>query len=85
MHTQKNTPQKAIDPVCGMAVVTGKTGILTTVKGQTYYFCAEGCRQAFEENPQKFLEPKPRKRKGIWGRYMDLLQKATGGRAQKCH
>ena len=36
---------------------------------------AEGCRQAFEENPQKFLEPKPRKRKGIWGRYMDRLQK----------
>ena len=85
MNTQKNTPQKAIDPVCGMAVVTRKNEILTTIEGQTYYFCAEGCRQAFEENPQKFLEPKPRKRKGIWGRYMDRLQKATGGRAQKCH
>ena len=85
MNTQKNTTQKGIDPVCGMAVIAGMTDILTTIKGQTYYFCAEGCRQAFEENPQKFLDPKPAKRKGIWGRYMDRLQKATGGKAQKCH
>ena len=85
MNTQNNTARKVIDPVCGMAVVTGQADILTIVKGQTYYFCAEGCRQAFEENPQKFLDPKPAKRKGLWGRYMDRLQKATGGKAQKCH
>ena len=85
MNTQKNTTQKVIDPVCGMAVVAGTTDILTTIKGQTYHFCAEGCRKVFVENPQKFLEPKSQKRKGIWGRYMDRLQKATGGKAQKCH
>jgi YHS domain-containing protein len=85
MNTKENITQKAIDPVCGMAVIAGMTDILTTIKGQTYYFCAEGCRQAFEENPQKFLDAKPQKRKGIWGRYMDRLQKATGGKAQKCH
>jgi YHS domain-containing protein len=85
MNTKENTTPKVIDPVCGMAVITGLTDILTTIKGQTYYFCAEGCRQAFEKNPQKFLDPKPQKRKGIWGRYMDRLQKATGGKAQKCH
>ena len=85
MNTQKNTTQKVIDPVCGMAVIAGQTDILTTIKGQKYYFCAEGCRKAFEANPQKFLDPKPQKRKGIWGRYMDRLQKATGGKAQKCH
>jgi YHS domain-containing protein len=85
MSTQKISTQKAIDPVCGMAVVANVTDILTTIKGQKYYFCAEGCRQAFEENPQKFLDPKPQKRKGVWGRYMDRLQKATGGKAQKCH
>jgi YHS domain-containing protein len=85
MNTKENTTPKVIDPVCGMAVIGGLTGILTTFKGQTYYFCAEGCRQTFEENPQKFLDPKPQKRKGIWGRYMDRLQKATEGKAQKCH
>ncbi len=85
MNTQKDTTRKTIDPVCGMAVIAGTTEIVTTIKGQTYYFCAEGCRKSFEENPQKFLDPKPPKRKGIWGRYMDRLQKATGGKAQKCH
>ena len=85
MNTQKNTTKKVVDPVCGMAVVADMTDILTTIKGQKYYFCAEGCRQAFEENPQKFLDPEPKKRKGLWGRYMDRLQKATGGKAQKCH
>ena len=85
MNTQKNTIRKAIDPVCGMAVIAGTTDIRSIVKGRTYYFCAEGCRKSFEENPQKFLDPKPQKRKGIWGRYMDRLQKATGGKAQKCH
>ena len=85
MNSPKNTTRKVVDPVCGMAVSAGKTDILTTIKGQTYYFCAEGCREAFDKDPQKFLDPKPKKRKGIWGRYMDRLQKATGGRAQKCH
>jgi Cu+-exporting ATPase len=85
MNTKKITTQKVIDPVCGMAVVAGQTDILAIVKGQTYHFCAEGCRKAFEKNPQKFLDPKPAKRKGLWGRYMDRLQKATGGKAQKCH
>ena len=85
MNTHKNTTRKGIDPVCGMTVVARQTDIITIVKGQTFYFCAEGCRKAFEENPQKFLDPKAQKRKGIWGRYMDRLQKATGGKAQKCH
>ena len=85
MNTQKNTIRKVIDPVCGMAVIAGTTDIRSIVKGQTYYFCAEACRKAFEKNPQKFLIPRPKKRKGIWGRYMDRLQKATGGKAQKCH
>jgi YHS domain-containing protein len=24
-------------------------------KGKTYYFCAPGCKIAFEENPEKYL------------------------------
>jgi len=85
MNTKKNTTQKVIDPVCGMAVIAGQTDILTTIKGQTYYFCTEDCRKAFKKNPQKYIDSKPTKRKGLWGRYMDRLQKATGGKAQKCH
>jgi len=25
--------------------------------GQTYYFCAAGCKKAFEAEPQKYLDP----------------------------
>jgi YHS domain-containing protein len=27
----------------------------TTYKGETYYFCAPGCKKVFEENPEKYV------------------------------
>jgi YHS domain-containing protein len=37
-------------------VVTGGKGtIQVSYKGQTYYVCCSGCKQAFNENPQKIL------------------------------
>lgn len=27
-------------------------------KGATYYFCAAGCKEAFEEEPEKYLKGK---------------------------
>ena len=39
----------AIDPVCGMTV-NSADALSATVGGQTYYFCAEGCRTRFLEN-----------------------------------
>ena len=85
MNSQKNTTLKPTDPVCGMQLPSRQTNIITTVNGKTYHFCAENCRKIFEKNPQKYLGSKRQKPKGLWGRYMDRLQKATGGRAQKCH
>ena len=42
-------PATAIDPVCGMAVEVGE-GAITAVDadGQTWYFCSEGCRDAYQ-------------------------------------
>jgi len=74
-----------IDPVCGMSVNPKTTEIAVTIEGQTYYFCAEGCRQTFVKTPEKYLEPQPGKKKGLWCRYMERLGKATGGKAMKCH
>ena len=74
--------ENLIDPVCGMPVDSAAAVITFDHNGQTYNFCAESCRMAFEAKPKKFIK---RGKKGIWGRYMDRLQKATGGRAQKCH
>jgi Cu+-exporting ATPase len=85
MNLSSKNKKTVIDPVCGMAVVPDAKGIITTIDGETYYFCAEGCRQSFEENPEKFLNPRPAKKKGIWGRYLERLEKANGGKAMKCH
>ncbi|MGB5746261.1 MAG: YHS domain-containing protein [Desulfobacterales bacterium] len=85
MILSTKTKNTVVDPVCGMAVVSGIKDIITTIDGDTYYFCAEGCRQSFEKNPKKFLNPKSAKKKGIWGRYLERLNKANGGRAMKCH
>ena len=82
MNSTDTEINSAIDPVCGMTVNPKMTDIVATVEGQAYYFCAEGCRKAFIENPKKSLEPK---KKSWWGRYTERLEKATGGKAMKCH
>jgi len=43
----------AIDPVCGMSVKP-EQAIQIEWKGQIYSFCAQGCRNEFIEDPQKF-------------------------------
>jgi YHS domain-containing protein len=45
----------AIDPVCKMEVDEKTAKIKTEYKGETYYFCAPGCKKAFEENPEVYL------------------------------
>ena len=45
----------AIDPVCKMKVDERTAKFKTTHKGTTYYFCAPGCKKAFEANPEQYL------------------------------
>ena len=73
------------DPVCGMSVNPNSTGIMATIEGQNFYFCAGSCRRSFVENPKKYVEPKYDKPQGWLGRYMAKLYKATGGKPIKCH
>jgi YHS domain-containing protein len=45
----------AKDPVCAMDVDSAHpSGGTATHNGQTYYFCSNGCRQAFEKDPAKY-------------------------------
>ena len=46
-------PGKHRDPICGMRAADD--GPTATYNGETYYFCSEICRNAFEENPQTYL------------------------------
>ncbi len=79
------TPVIFLDPVCLMNVHPGKKDLMFTYQMRSYYFCAEACREAFKANPEKYLNLKAPKRKGLWGRYLDRLNKATGGKAPQCH
>ena len=46
----------AIDPVCGMEVDEKTAPAKSEHMGKTYYFCAPGCKKAFDENPAKYTE-----------------------------
>jgi len=43
------------DPVCGMDVDEKKAVAMSEYKGKTYYFCAKGCKIAFDKNPERYL------------------------------
>jgi YHS domain-containing protein len=45
----------AIDPICKMEVDEDTAEWKSEHEGKTYYFCAPGCKAAFEENPEKYL------------------------------
>lgn len=86
----KDSPGKTIDPVCGMDVVPGKTKLVSVHEGKSYWFCAEGCRTAFEANPDKYLKSEPgKKKKGWFGRYLERLtrinEETFGCSGPKCH
>ena len=54
-----------INPVCGAVVDPAHAVSTLTLRGQTHYFCCQGCRTEFERDPDKYLEigarmrPKP--------------------------
>ena len=48
----------AIDPVCHMTVDENTAKFTTVYKRKTYYFCAPGCKKAFETNPMQYLQVK---------------------------
>ncbi|MEE8415482.1 MAG: YHS domain-containing protein [Desulfobacterales bacterium] len=85
MKTSTNETRVVTDPVCGMKLDPEKTDLTASYKECTYYFCADACREAFEKNPGDYIGRGPGKRKGLWGRYLDRLQKSTGGKAMQCH
>ena len=48
-------PHIEIDPVCGMEVEVASARWITDHQGETYYFCAPGCKAAFEKTPAEFV------------------------------
>ena len=45
----------AIDPVCHMEVDTSAPAATRMHDGTTYYFCSNGCAEAFAREPERYL------------------------------
>lgn len=43
------------DPVCGMDVDEGTAAATVEYQGKDYSFCAESCKEKFEQDPQKYI------------------------------
>ncbi|NUN14157.1 MAG: heavy metal translocating P-type ATPase [Myxococcales bacterium] len=62
-HENEQKPaegHKTIDPVCGMTVDPKVArGGSSTYQGQDYYFCNPKCKQKFDADPVRYVQPKP--------------------------
>jgi uncharacterized membrane protein YraQ (UPF0718 family)/YHS domain-containing protein len=47
----------ARDPVCGMSVDRSQTPFRSEWHGETYYFCGAGCKDRFDAEPERYLDP----------------------------
>ncbi len=46
--------EKVVDPVCGMEIDKSEAAATSEHMGKTFYFCAQGCKKQFAENPMKY-------------------------------
>jgi Cu+-exporting ATPase len=44
------------DPVCDMECEEEEAVATSVYKGKTYYFCATGCKNEFDQNPEKYAK-----------------------------
>ena len=45
------------DPVCGMEVNIETAPARSVYEGQTYYFCSQDCKEAFDKDPEEYIYP----------------------------
>ena len=50
---------KVNDPVCKMVIEDTAAAGTSTYKDVTYYFCAMGCKEKFDNDPEAFVGDKP--------------------------
>jgi YHS domain-containing protein len=55
-HMQKREDDTVVDPVCGMKIKKSEAKATHEYNGKTYYFCMEGCKEKFVENPENYVK-----------------------------
>lgn len=53
--TAQRMVSMATDPVCKMEVDPRTAKWKSIYDGKEYYFCAPGCKSAFDKNPKKYI------------------------------
>ncbi len=48
-----------IDPVCDMTVASETAQYRSEYQGTIYFFCAAGCKRAFDKEPQRYTGELP--------------------------
>lgn len=44
------------DPVCGMMIDEKTAAATSEYKGRVYYFCAHGCKDRFDQSPERYAD-----------------------------
>jgi xanthine dehydrogenase accessory factor len=52
----KEGPSYYINPVCGVPVDMNQPKYIIEYKGESVYFCCDGCKVKFEKDPEKFIQ-----------------------------
>ena len=56
--TQEKTGEAVTCPVSGKVMKKSEAEISYEYKGKTYYFCCEGCKEKFIQDPEKYTQKK---------------------------
>lgn len=49
------------DPVCGMNLDADSAAATSEHMGKTFYFCAQACKEKFDQAPMKYMETEEEK------------------------
>ncbi|MFQ6083347.1 MAG: heavy metal translocating P-type ATPase [Candidatus Aminicenantia bacterium] len=55
----------AKDTVCGMEVKKEEAFGSSTHQGKEYFFCSKSCKEKFDENPEKYIQPEAKSEENI--------------------
>jgi YHS domain-containing protein len=81
---QQKADETAGDPVCGMTVNKATAKATFEYKGATYYFCSEGCKEAFAKNPEKYLAKPEETKAGYTCPMHPDVKSDAPGKCPKC-
>lgn len=53
----KEQSEHVTDPVCGMSFKPERAVAQATYNGKTYHFCTEACKEQFDADPGRYVQP----------------------------